>query len=203
VLVNSNRQIRRQQLTINSLKRALIDLVLENNDIEKITVSEIASRADLNRGTFYIHYKDKNELLDVLYQDAIEGIRLALRVPYSNMDKVLLEGIVPSTRLIFEHIEKNKRLFKALDLIQRNPDLYVCLEQTFWHIFTNEIQFEREASSSEAEYEIFLSYQLHATLGVIKYWIKKNFKFSADFMCEQLTSSYSHKVTAMFIKEHK
>lgn len=193
----SNRQKRKQQVTIESLKNALLDLIIENNDIEGITIGEISSRADLNRGTFYIHYKDKNEIIEELYYDAIEGLQQALWTPYKSTKKVILNGVAPSTYLIFEHIELNKKLFKALDLIHKNPDIYQRLEEMFWNLFTAEIKFERDPDSGDTEYEIFLNYQLHATLGVIKYWIRTDFKYSSNFMSEQLTSYYTHRVTAM------
>ncbi|MFD0697655.1 TetR/AcrR family transcriptional regulator [Paenibacillus sp. GCM10027628] len=42
---------------------ALIHLIGEK-DFEKITINEIAERADVNRGTIYSHYSDKYDLLD-------------------------------------------------------------------------------------------------------------------------------------------
>ncbi|WP_378126124.1 hypothetical protein [Cohnella boryungensis] len=40
-----------------------------------------------------------------------------------------MNDIVPSATLIFEHIEHHKKLFKALDLIRKTPDLPERLEQ--------------------------------------------------------------------------
>lgn len=42
---------------------ALIQLMAEK-DFEKITINEIAERADVNRGTIYSHYADKYDLMD-------------------------------------------------------------------------------------------------------------------------------------------
>ena len=72
---------------------------------------------------FYIHYQDKINLLEELYQDAIEGIHQSIKKPYRNKGKVFLNGVIPSNKLIFEYIEKHKKLFKALDLIEDNPDI--------------------------------------------------------------------------------
>ncbi|MFC3798407.1 TetR/AcrR family transcriptional regulator [Cohnella sp. GCM10012308] len=195
----SQRQKRKQHQTVAALKKALVQLILDNNDIGEITVSEIAGQADLNRGTFYAHYHDKNEMIEDLFHDAVDGFTHALREPYKDVRRVALDGIVPSTKLIFEHIENNKDLFKALSLIRLTPNLYDRLEQASWTIFTEEMSFEREAGSTETEYEMFLSYQIHSTLGVIKFWIRKDFKYSADYVCRQLTSYYSEKITAMVI----
>ncbi|WP_158629997.1 TetR/AcrR family transcriptional regulator [Cohnella sp. AR92] len=198
-MIGSRRQARKQQ-TGKILKNALVDLILENNNVQEITVSEIADRADLNRGTFYIHYKDKHEIIEDLFTDALEGIRQALRDPYKNVDRVILDGIVPSTKLLFEHIENHRNLFKALDLIQKIPDLYDRLEYEIRKILFEDIQLQLEQDPSEVEYEIYASYVVHATLGVIKYWIQSNFKYSTNFMCEQLTLIYSHRISALIIK---
>lgn len=194
---NPNRQIRKKQLTKKLLKNAFIDLILENNDVHAITISEITDRADFNRGTFYIHYQDKINLLEELYQDAIEGIDQAIKKPYRNKSKVFLNEVIPSNKLIFEYIEKHKMLFKALDLIEDNPDIYKRLELFLWNLFSKEIYIERETDIQETMYDIFLSFQVSATVGVIKYWIKNDFIFSTNVMSEQLTSFYSDKVIAM------
>lgn len=198
---NSNRQIRRKELTKKELKNAFIDLILENdNKVESITISDITNRADFNRGTFYIHYQDKIALLEDLYEDAIEGIHQSLIKPYKNTIRVLINKDVPSINLIFEHIEKHKKLYKVLDVIEEKPDIYNRLESFLWNLFTEEIQIE-QAYSLNTEYEILLSFQIHATLGVIKYWIKKDFIYSANFMTEQLTSFYTNNVIAMNFKK--
>ncbi|WP_163971826.1 TetR/AcrR family transcriptional regulator [Oceanobacillus halotolerans] len=203
MLTNSNRQFKKKQLTRKLLKDAFIDLILENNDVNSITISEITDRADFNRGTFYIHYLDKIDLLEDLYQDAIEGIHECIMKPYRNTDKVVFNGAIPSIKLIFEHIEEHKRLYKSLDLIENNTDIYHRLEQFLWNLFTKEIEIERETDALETDYEVFLSFQIHATVGVIKYWIKKNFIFPTNYMSEQLTSFYSDKVIAMNFKNQK
>ena len=200
MLNNPKRQMRKKQLTKELLKNTFIELILENNDVHSITISEITDRADFNRGTFYIHYQDKIDLLEELYQDAIKGIHQSIKKPYRNKGKVFLNGVIPSNELIFEHIEKHKRLFKALDLIEDNPDIYKRLELFLWNLFSKEIYIERETDAQETKYDLFLSFQVHATVGVIKYWIKKDFIYSTSVMSEQLTSFYSDKVIAMNFK---
>jgi len=60
-------------------RRMLMDALaklLTNNDFEDISVQEIADEATLNRATFYLHYPDKNALLqamsDVRFRNLIE-----------------------------------------------------------------------------------------------------------------------------------
>lgn len=39
------------------IQRALVEL-LQEKELDKITVTDIVTRADINRGTFYAHYAD-------------------------------------------------------------------------------------------------------------------------------------------------
>ena len=64
------------QKTKASLARALKELV-DEKPLAQITVTEIASRAGINRQTFYYHFKDIYELIGWIYQtealEAVEG----------------------------------------------------------------------------------------------------------------------------------
>ncbi|OIK22644.1 TetR/AcrR family transcriptional regulator [Bacillus amyloliquefaciens] len=39
-------------------------MLLNEKPFDKITVNQISKLADINRGTFYLHYQDKYELLE-------------------------------------------------------------------------------------------------------------------------------------------
>ena len=49
---------RRVLKTQESLKKAVIELMIEKN-FDDITIQDIADRANVNRGTIYLHYQDK------------------------------------------------------------------------------------------------------------------------------------------------
>lgn len=61
---------RRTNRTQAALRKALLDLISEKA-YAAITVEEIAQRADVGRATFYLHYKDKDELLRDYFTDLI------------------------------------------------------------------------------------------------------------------------------------
>lgn len=47
---------RRVRKTKQAIKNAFIQL-LNKKDLEKITIQDITELADINRGTFYLHYE--------------------------------------------------------------------------------------------------------------------------------------------------
>ena len=56
-----------------ALRQALIAL-LEERGFDSITVNDLCDRADLNRGTFYNHFRDKENLLAVLEDEVMADI---------------------------------------------------------------------------------------------------------------------------------
>lgn len=68
--MKEDRRIRR---TKSAIKEAFIDL-LNEKEIEKITIQDITKRADINRGTFYLHFEDKYLLLDEMENECIAEI---------------------------------------------------------------------------------------------------------------------------------
>ena len=61
---------RRVRKTKKQLRSALTTLLLEK-EISRITVRDVAELADVNRGTFYAHYRDVYDLLHQLEDDML------------------------------------------------------------------------------------------------------------------------------------
>lgn len=59
------------------INEALADL-LQEKPLDKITVTDVVTRADINRGTFYAHYRDIPDVVDHLIQQTFSAIRDAL-----------------------------------------------------------------------------------------------------------------------------
>lgn len=60
----------RTKRTKKALKRALT-ILMRNESIETISVTDICKEAEINRVTFYTHYSNKYELLHELLQDLV------------------------------------------------------------------------------------------------------------------------------------
>ncbi|MBX3065291.1 MAG: TetR/AcrR family transcriptional regulator [Anaerolineae bacterium] len=58
----ANRFERRKQRTRDQLKAAVMALILEKG-YEEVSIQDITDRADLGRGTFYVHFQDKEDLV--------------------------------------------------------------------------------------------------------------------------------------------
>ena len=68
--MQESKQDRRVKKTKKILKQALARLLLEK-DLKDITVKELTTIADVNRGTFYLHYKDVYDLYEQLENETL------------------------------------------------------------------------------------------------------------------------------------
>lgn len=68
---------RRTRYTRSVIRESLLEL-MKKTPFEKITVTEICRRAEINRGTFYLHYCDAcdvlDDLLDEVFSDTTDVI---------------------------------------------------------------------------------------------------------------------------------
>ena len=61
---------RRTRYTRQTIKDSFLSL-LKEKPFSKITVTEVCRMSEINRGTFYLHYYDIDDVLDSLLEDVI------------------------------------------------------------------------------------------------------------------------------------
>lgn len=120
---------RRVKYTIKVLEDALIQR-LQTEHISKISVKALCEAADINRSTFYTHFRDQYDLLDYITTAALERIQVYLQ----EID--LREGRLSTDALeqILAYVARNADVFRALlsdncdrDIQRRVMDMTVIL----------------------------------------------------------------------------
>jgi AcrR family transcriptional regulator len=103
----------RLRRTQKLLREAMIELI-EEKGFDAITVGEIAERAMVSRAAFYRNYRDKYDLVEQVFDEAMSALYEAVNV--------LGEGHPPQVWVrFFEHIEEYERLYRALLGRQGSP----------------------------------------------------------------------------------
>lgn len=89
--------------TRKAITTAFMELTLEK-DIRKITVSDIAERAVINRSTFYLHYNDTKDVLDDIERDISETVHSCLsRFDTENIYSSTYDMVVMLTGILDEN----------------------------------------------------------------------------------------------------
>ena len=99
----SDLRVRRTQ---KLLREALIELI-EEQGFEALTVREITERAMVSRAAFYRNYHDKYDLVERIFDEAMQALFDAVAVPSSaHPPQIWIK--------FFEHIAEYERLYRAL-----------------------------------------------------------------------------------------
>ena len=81
---------------------------------EKITITDIVNRADINRGTFYAHYSSTTEVLRKIQSDAINE----LKIIFESMDyKNFFNDSEKTLKEISDFLKKDFEYYKMLLII--------------------------------------------------------------------------------------
>lgn len=160
-----NRSVRRTQ---NLLQSCLLEL-MQKKPIGQISVRELTDAADLNRGTFYLHYKDIYDLLEQMENDLLqEFIEIDRSHPPEAMGRQPLALLLDLFTFIADHEQ-----FVTLILIT-NPDRQfvqkledVIRERCFrdWNILFSVPRSEKS--------ELYTAYLISGCIGVIEHWLKE------------------------------
>ena len=85
--MKNNLSDRRIRKTKDLLRKTLTELLMEK-DLKNITISELTERADINRGTFYLHYKDIYDLYEQIEKELLDDF-VAIIARHRHQQKVL------------------------------------------------------------------------------------------------------------------
>ena len=166
---------KRETLTKLKIKNAFVELVNEKG-MESLTISDIARKAKINRGTFYLHYVDKIDLLEQLETDVL----LDLEVIFEKYDKGITNEpveIIPYEAILeaLKYVRNDFAFVSALMNIGGNSKTTERLKQLIGETIQKQISRSENLSFKmgnlppDYAQEILLS----GILSIILLWIKK------------------------------
>lgn len=159
---------RRVKYTKKIIKDTFLDL-LAIKDIKKISVSEICSKADINRATFYRYYLDVFDLLDSIKKEFEIELKNAYAPENENENTVLNFSKAMLTVFL-----ENKELVKIL--FTSNNGLYF-LNNILELAYTRcKEKWEKDLPNLPIEDMEYASiFIFNGALGVVNFWVKNDF----------------------------
>ncbi|NBD28171.1 TetR/AcrR family transcriptional regulator [Paenibacillus glycinis] len=176
-MAKSDRRIKK---TREAIHQALIALMAEKS-FEHITINHISEKADLNRGTIYLHFADKYDLLDQCMQARLDAMATfcTLSRP-GEEDTDIARSLLP----MFRYFEEHYAFFSSM-LADKG---ITCFRERLIHMVQNGL-IERlltEASNREARDEVAVQFMASAYVGVVEWWIKHRMPLSPEVMAGKL-----------------
>lgn len=169
---------RRVRKSKKAIEDALISLMAEK-PFEKITISSIAEQADVNRGTLYLHYEDKYDLLEQCIENQIQELLISCMAEVS--------GNFPSKRPLLhtlQYIEEHAFLYQTLLQNKGVPTFREQLLLVIQKSIRDQV-YMQEINQNMNE-DILIQFCSSAIIGVIEWWIMHSMPYPAEEVTEQL-----------------
>ena len=170
---------RRVRRTKKLLTQALTQL-LQEKQINEITVKELTDLADMNRGTFYLYYKDMFDMLEKIEDGMFEALDAIVSL-HEHDD--MSQQTKPILLDLFRFIQDNQEMCRVL--LSPHGDM------NFLHRL-NEVVREKclrawpniRKEKGEADFDYHYSFVVFGCAGIIRAWVNRNCSESAEKMAE-------------------
>ena len=162
---------RRVRRTKRQLREALTTLLLKKK-FSEITVRELSELADVNRGTFYTHYRDTEDLLEQLESGFLNELR---RIDASIQRQDWERGAYSYLEELLRLCRDNADIYLAL--VCRNDDLgfaarlVSALRQQYLHGFVGHV-----CRAEQRVQELYCVYIVDGVLSVVTVWLNGGMK---------------------------
>ncbi len=175
-----HRQDRRVSRTRRQLRSALMTLIIEKG-YDAVTIEDITERADLGRTTFYLHYKDKEELL-------LESIENTARELYEQVVAAAppaaersREAGLHAIDIVFQHAGANSIFYQIIlqGGAARKVRSYILafLSEAVRPYFESE---QALPASVQVPLAVLSSYFATSLLGFMTWWLETKAPYSPE-----------------------
>ncbi len=173
--------------TKNDIKQAFISL-LEEKNFNAITVRDITTRAQINRGTFYLHFLDKYDLLEKCEQEILQELEEnAKEMLPTNMKKYLmLDEPHPFIINIFTYFQENAPFLKVVLGPNGDPSFEEKLRNLIIQKMFRNVSNYKRVEDLDLPFEVVTQFISSALVGVIRYWLNSNLQQTPEEMATMM-----------------
>lgn len=172
----------RRIIRTNRIIQDTLTELMKEKGFERITVNELTAKADINRGTFYLHYRDKQDLLEQSEDEIITGINKILVAAQKLSPEEILyynshDEPFPFIVKLFEYISDNSSFVKTLLGPKGDPSFQAKLKEVLRKtLLKKSHQLKKEDMMAPPDY--LIAYVSSAYLGLIQHWLESGMKES-------------------------
>lgn len=166
------RVLRTQQL----LKEALLELLLEGNQLHQLSVQKVTKHAKLNRTTFYLHYKDLEDLQVQMTQEILQQLTVKINALMHEKNSSRQEQVVDLLHYLKE------RWSIIIALTQQD-----AVERHLFDLFKELITVRRRnPMKPKRDFYVESDVKTASIIGVIMWWLQHENDLTAQVIAGQI-----------------
>lgn len=160
-----------------AIKNAVIELMSEKK-FDDITIQDISDRANVSRGTIYLHYMDKYDLLDKLIEEHINKLR---EICESAAEMDFIDANLPW----FEYLEQHYLFFSTMLASKGAPSFRSQFLEFLIEEFKDEVDTANGKNQGLNE-EVILQFIVTSYVGIVEWWFQNGMPYPPNVMAEQV-----------------
>jgi AcrR family transcriptional regulator len=166
-LQDMSRHARRKHRTREALKASAAALLVEKG-YDALTVQDITDRLDLARATFYVHFRDKDEIVWALAQDSFAALAERLQA-VDEPDAAAWHA--RKLALVFGYVAEQRALFQVMLGERGHITLIRRLAATMAEIIAGDLA--RTAPQSRESHPLATQFLAGAMIQTITWWLER------------------------------
>lgn len=161
---------RRKRKTRKAIFDACVALMLEK-EFEQLTVNEIVERADINRGTFYLHFVDKYDMMNSFENEMIEKIEDVIlnNIPKKQFEARFIQSRYDTVVEILKCYEENKELLQLLMRSSHSASFQAKLRDKLKFVITEKVFPNFENLELQIPTDLFVILFTSISLSLVEY----------------------------------
>ena len=184
---------RRVERTRSALKHALYELIDEKG-YDQVTVEEITDRANLGRATFYLHYRDKEDLLLEDVVDLVDQmVENATGMPWLRWKQAPDASLPTPNRpppmvMVFRHVAENAKHYR---IILRGQGTYTVGErlreiiiQAIKELGLVRGQEGKPIGELPVPIDVIANYYAGSVMGLVSWWLENDTPYTPEQMAD-------------------
>ncbi|HBA93619.1 MAG TPA: hypothetical protein DCZ02_03275 [Ruminococcaceae bacterium] len=176
-----------QQFTRKAIKQSLISL-LQSKPLDAITVKSVIDECGISRNTFYYHYHDIYDVLEDIFNDAINE---TLSIVGDDFDWELVFQRMAGNAIM------NKQLIANIYTSRYIDGIITYATNAIGTVLENKIRKDYSIKNIEADEEdvkLVCTFFKHAIMGTFSEWIQSGMKSDPDVVIRKMGKIFPQNI---------
>lgn len=186
------REDRRVRFTKLAIRQSLVEL-MERLPISKISVKMICETADINRSTFYAHYKDQYALLRAVQQEIVAEVEG--QISKAQFSEVSDDAVTVIVRIL-EYGRQNAALLKVL--LSENGDS--AFHSELMRLAQEKVmeEFRGERSLPPRTMQYLERFALSGLLSIMRRWLEEDCVDEPEMLAALMMNLIVHGTSRLY-----
>ena len=175
--------------TRKKLRQAFLDL-LKTRKLSEMNIKDLTNQAGVTRGTFYLHYRDKDTFVETIMEEIIEDFydNVVKYVAYDGNEDKLIPQIILDR--VFDYIGESPEFFVTL-LKENDAEMYRTLfSDKLYDYILEHVNYGNSIPVRKMPKELLNNFLVFALLGIADAWVVEGKIYANHYMATNVAKLF-------------